>query len=237
MNQSHQTSRKILFATDESTKFWGLFPSPEGFDADHACGWSEVVDAATKTLYDVIVVTYPFGNRSFDLFLKEVRSSDSLSRGAGLVVLTFPESLKRAVAFIGRGVNRVISVEETSGLNSVIAEVVDVSPRASARLMVRLQMPLGERDCKIRTFTQNISQSGMLLGTSNMLEVGQRFNFSFAVPESEKVVTGRAEVVRHTIDARDQVSGIGIRFLDLEDQSGQALEGFLKGILSLDDFD
>ena len=102
--------------------------------------------------------------------------------------------------------------------------------------MVQLQMPLGERDCKISTYSQNISKSGMLLGTSNLLEVGQHCNFSFGVPESDHVVTGRAEVVRHTLDDRDEVSGIGIRFVDLEDGSGDALNAFLARVLALDDF-
>ena len=236
MNEESQRRRRILFATDEVTKFWGLMPAPAGFDCDHVCGWHAAVVAVIETKYDVVVATYPLGDRPFRLFVHAVRSTTSRSQRAGLVVLTTPDQKSDAAAFIGKGVNRVIAVDEGEDLHDIIAEVIDISPRASARLMVQLQMPVGDRDYRLRTFSENISESGMLLGTPNRFEVGQVFDFEFTVPGGEGVVAGTAEVVRHTDDQLPEASGVGIRFLDLHGRSHDVLSSFLELDIDDDDF-
>ena len=95
--------------------------------------------------------------------------------------------------------------------------------------MTRLTIAIGGRDCQIRTYTQNVSRSGMLLDTSNMLNVGQQFDFSFRSPTGDHLITGRAEVVRHTRDDREQISGIGAQFLNLDDRSAKALDALFEG--------
>jgi uncharacterized protein (TIGR02266 family) len=109
-----------------------------------------------------------------------------------------------------------------------------VSPRASARLMVHLQMALGEGHCRIRTFSRNISTTGMLLHTANQLEIGTQFDFEFTVPGSDETVTGRAEVVRHAPLADGQAGGVGIRFVSLSRGGRQALSSFLGQVLTED---
>ncbi len=228
--------KSLLIATDEATKYWGLLPAPPGFSTEHAHGWIEAVDAVMHKAYDVIMVTYPFADNPFNLFIHAVRSRSSMSRGAGLVVLTTPDQKAEALIFIGKGVNRVISTDESVCLHEAINNVVNVSPRGPARLMVHLQMPFGERKCAIRTFTENISSTGMLLGTTNQLEIGRQFDFEFSVPDSEETVTGRAEVVRHSFEQGGNVNGIGIRFISLESESSEALKSYLGQILPVDDY-
>lgn len=224
--------RRLLIATDEATKFWGLVQVPPGFEAVRTSGWVETVDAVMYTRFDVVVVTYPFSNQPFRLFVHAVRSRASSCRHAGLVVLTTPDQKNEAAAFVGKGVNRVISVDDSRGLHSAIAEVIDVSPRASARLMVHLQMALGEGQCRIRTFSRNISESGMLLGTTNQLEVGTQFDFEFTVPGSDATVSGRAEVVRQAPVADGEGGGVGIRFVSLSSGGREALSSFLGQVLT-----
>ncbi len=141
-----------------------------------------------------------------------------------MVVLTTGDRLEEANTYVGRGVNRVVSIDDPDGLRQVVIEVIDVGTRTPIRLMTRLSIGIGNRDCQIRTYTQNISRSGMLLDTSNMLNVGQQFDFRFRSPSGDQLVTGRAEVVRHTRDDRERISGIGVQFLQLDDRSTEALD-------------
>jgi hypothetical protein len=57
-----------------------------------------------------------------------------------------------------------------------------------------------------------------------MLNIGQQFDFTFRSPIGDQLVAGRGEVVRHTRNDREQISGIGVVFLDLDDRSGKVLD-------------
>ncbi len=224
MDRKSSNSGSILFAADGTSELWDLLATPVGFDLDHVRGFYASVAAVKSRQYDGIIATLPLGDHPFAHFVQTVRSRDCPCRNAGLVILTTGDRLKEANAYVGSGVNRVVSIDDPGGLRQAIIEVIDVGARTPIRLMTRLSIGIGGRDCQIRTYTQNVSRSGMLLDTSNMLNVGQQFDFSFRSPNGDQLVTGRAEVVRHTRDGREQISGIGVQFLKLDERSADALD-------------
>ncbi|RLE29389.1 MAG: hypothetical protein DRJ61_14660 [Acidobacteria bacterium] len=224
MDRKPPNSRSILFAADGTSELWDLLATPVGFDLDHVRGFGASTAAVKSRRYNGIIVTLPLGDHPFEIFVQTVRSKGSPCRNAGLVVLTTGDRLEEANAFVGSGVNRVVSIDDKDGLRKAITEVIDVGPRTPIRVMARLTIGIGGRDCQIRTYTQNISRSGMLLDTSNMLNIGQQFDFSFRSPCGDQLVSGRAEVVRHTRDGREQISGIGVVFLELNDNSAKTLD-------------
>ncbi len=224
MDRNQPNSRSILFAADKTSELWDLLTTPLGFDLDHVRGFEASLAAVRNRPYDGIVATLPLGDHPFVHFVAAVRSADSPCKNAGLVVLTTKDRLEEANAYVGGGVNRVVSIDDADGLRKAIVEVIEVGARTPIRVMTLLTIGIGGRDCQIRTFTQNVSRSGMLLDTSNMLNVGQQFDFSFRSPAGGRMVTGRAEVIRHTQDDREQISGIGVQFLELDERSAEALD-------------
>jgi hypothetical protein len=68
----------------------------------------------------------------------------------------------------------------------------------------------------------------MLLGTSNRLEIGQRLVFELRAPDSDERVRGSAEVVRHTLEDRERVSGIGLRFVHVEEEDRPVLAELVR---------
>ncbi len=229
MDRKSPNSRSILFAADGTSELWDLLTTPVGFDLDHVRGFGASLAAVTSRRYDAIIATLPLGDYPFVHFVAAVRSGGSPCKNAGLVVLTTADRLEEANAYVGGGVNRVVSIDDQDGLRKEIEEVIDVGVRTAIRVMTRLTIAIGGRDCQIRTYTQNVSRSGMLLDTSNMLNVGQKFDFSFRSPTGDHLITGRAEVVRHTRDDREQISGIGVQFLELNDRSAKALDELFEG--------
>ena len=224
MDRKPSISPSILFAADGTSELWDLLATPVGFDLDHVRGFYASIAAVKSRRYDGIIATLPLGDHPFEHFVQTVRSRDCPCRDAGLVVLTTSDRLQEAKAYVGSGVNRVVSIDDPDRLRQAIVEVIDVGTRTPIRLMTRLSIGIGGRDCQIRTYTQNVSRSGMLLDTSNLLNVGQQFDFSFRSPTGDQLVTGRAEVVRHTRDGREEISGIGVQFLQLDDRSAEALD-------------
>lgn len=228
MDPKPSSSKSILFAADKTSDLWDLLATPVGFNLDRTYGF-EASSAAVRTRpYDGIISTLPLGDQPFDLFVQAVRTPGGPCRFAGLVVLTTADRVDEAKEFVGLGVNRVVSIDDPRGLSQAVNEVIDVGARTPIRLMTRLTIPVGGRDCQIQTFTQNISRTGMLLDTSNKLNIGQQFGFSFRIPDSDQLVTGRAEVVRHTRDDREQISGIGVQFLQIDTHSSETLDRFFE---------
>ncbi|MEN8162744.1 MAG: PilZ domain-containing protein [Acidobacteriota bacterium] len=224
MDRKPPSPPSILFAADGTSELWDLLATPVGFDLDHVRGFYASLAAVKSRRYDGIIVTLPLGDHPFGDFVQTVRSIACPCREAGLVVLTTSDRGEEANAYVGNGVNRVVSIDDPDRLRQAIVDVIDVGARTPIRLMTRLSIGIGSRDCQIRTYTQNVSRSGMLLDTSNMLDVGQQFDFSFRSPNGDHLVTGRAEVVRHTRDGREEISGIGVQFLQLDDRSAEALD-------------
>lgn len=223
MDQETRNPKSILFAADGTSDLWDLLTTPVGFVLDHKRGFSPSLAAVKRHRYDAIVVTLPLGGGPFGEFVQTIRSLDCPCRNTGLVILTTTDRLEEANAFIGSGVNRVVSIDDPDGLRRAIVDVIDVGLRTPIRLMTRLTIGISGRDCRIRTYTQNVSRSGMLLDTSNKLNIGQQFEFSFRSPLGDRLVSGRAEVVRHTRDDREQISGIGVQFIQLDENSTDAL--------------
>lgn len=224
MDRKRQNSKSILFAADGTSDLWDLLANPVGFDLDHKRGFVASISAVQRNRYDAIVATLPLGDHPFSEFVETVRSAGCPCRNAGLVILTTTDRMGEANAFIGGGVNRAVSIDNPDGLRKAIVEVIDVGIRTPIRLMTRLNIGISGRDCQIRTYTQNVSRSGMLLDTSNRLNIGQEFEFSFRSPIGDRLIAGRAEVIRHTRDDREQISGIGVQFIELDQSSTDALD-------------
>jgi hypothetical protein len=64
----------------------------------------------------------------------------------------------------------------------------------------------------------NVSQSGMLVATANLLDVGTEVAFQFTLDDGVVALSGSAEVMR----VSDQPPGLGLRFVSL-DEAGQIL--------------
>ena len=84
----------------------------------------------------------------------------------------------------------------------------------------------GARDM-ILCQTENISSSGMLIKTDKRYEVGAEIEFEFTLPNDERPISGRAAIVRHTQIGRDQVGGVGLRFLSFSGDSQRRFQWFL----------
>ena len=112
MDRKSPNSRSILFAADGTSELWDLLTTPVGFDLDHVRGFGASLAAVTSRRYDAIIVTLPLGDHPFVHFVAAVRSGDSPCKNAGLVVLTTADRLEEANAYVGGGVNRVVSIDD-----------------------------------------------------------------------------------------------------------------------------
>jgi uncharacterized protein (TIGR02266 family) len=75
----------------------------------------------------------------------------------------------------------------------------------------------------------NLSTGGFFVATHILQEIGERFRFTIRLPETNRVVRGTAEVRWHRPmdEGPEAPAGMGIRFVELEEGSQEAIDEFI----------
>jgi DNA-binding response OmpR family regulator len=192
---------------------------------DPAEGLTEV----RQRRFDLVVLRYPLGGLVLQDFIVAIRATASACRNAGLLVLAEPDAVEEASGFLGRGVNRIVSLEVSSDrLLDAIADLLAVTPRLALRAVVQLEVWLEHGAHRVLTLTQNLSSSGMLVLGGQELPVGTRVAFELLLPGQLPPVCGELEVTRHTDAGREHVDGFGGRLVSFVGDGGERLRAFLR---------
>jgi DNA-binding NarL/FixJ family response regulator len=179
--------------------------------------------------YDLVILRYPFGSLALQDFVVSVRATASACRNAGVLVLADPDSVEEVSGFLGRGINRIVSLEVSSDrLLDAIADLLAVTPRLALRAVVQLELWLEQGAHRLLTLTQNVSSSGMLVLGGHELPVGTRVTFELLLPGQLPAVCGELEVTRHADRRREQIDGFGARIVSFTGDGGERLRGFLR---------
>jgi CheY-like chemotaxis protein len=190
---------------------------------------SAALDLVTRVPVDVLLVGYPLPDVATQQFLDAVRSESSPCRQSPLLLLAHHDQLGEASRFIGRGANRVVAVEESSeGLQQEVSALLAVAPRSSLRLMVRMVVSVGDGSSLEMSQTENLSETGMLVRTGAIYPLGSRLAFEFHLGGDRLPIRGEGEVTRHTTPGREQVRGVGIRFVAFEKDGLIRLQRYLR---------
>ncbi len=194
------------------------------------------VDQAAEALrllgdsrFDLLIARYPLGDLSLATFVQVLRGSTSPSRSAGFLILADPTHVGDLATFLGRGVNRVVSVDGPSDrLLTAVADLVGVAPRRLVRAVVELELRVRREAHHLVTLTENVSTAGMLVRGGRELAVGSRVSFELLLPGALAAIEGEAEVVRHTQVGFERVDGIGVAFASFARDGEQRLAIFLR---------
>lgn len=205
------------------------FLNRDEFDVDRFPSGSGALELTALVAIEVLMVRYPLRDMELALFLEQVRHPESRCLHSPILILSQAAQRQEAETFIGRGANRVIDLESASDqIQSIISDLLHVAPRKAARFLARLEIKLGDAKDNILCQTENISNSGMLIQTERRYDLGTRINFEFNLPTDPRPIAGVADIVRHTTIGREQVGGIGVRFLSFTGDSQLRFESYLK---------
>ncbi len=160
-------------------------------------------------------------------FLETIRASGSLCRSAGVILLAKNDQIENTKVFVGRGANRVIAAAELEKrLPDIVTELGMVSERTKVRLRVYVDLEDGNHT-EI-WHSENISATGMLVRTQEKLATGTELDLQFTVPGDDLPIHASAEVVRGTTFAREDFSGLAVRFLSFVGEGQHRLDLFLR---------
>lgn len=98
--------------------------------------------------------------------------------------------------------------------------------RLTLRVSVRASDPGGRVASAIVFEAAELSGGGAFLPSLLLLEVGERLNLAFTLPDGRPVQT-QARVVRASRGSADEPSGIGVEFVDIAPDDRAAIERLL----------
>jgi len=183
-----------------------------------------VLNLLRDTPFDLLVVAYPLSGLDLEELLATVRSPESPSRRAGVVLLAPDDALGEAASWEQEGVNRVTAAGWTDAhLWQAVADLLHVAPRAGLRVLVRLDVEVDGGLEQELSQTVNLSASGMLLEAPSIFRPGTELRFTFRLPGEARPVSGTAEVVRVSRPHKEGVQGFAVRFLGLEDDGAERI--------------
>jgi hypothetical protein len=145
------------------------------------------------------------------------------------VVFTDEQHLQLAEELLGRGVNRVVFIDDTGDdLRESVLSLLDVAQRYPVHAPVELSIDLEDSPQKAYCHTENLSLSGMLVNCLTRFPVGTILEFALTIPGEEQPIRGGARIARLTDPQREQVLGMGAAFTSFTDSGHSRLRSALS---------
>lgn len=178
--------------------------------------------------YDVILMGHPLPDVSMEDLLSAARKEASPCRQTPILLIVFPGKDGDAEQYVGRGVNRVLKVnDDPQRFLTTILGLLHVEPRVRQRFLARLEVNAGKKALPAICQTENISTSGMLVQSKERFPVGTRIRFEFRLPADPVPVQGEGEVVRHTNHQKEEIVGMALKFIFFKGDSRERLKSYL----------
>lgn len=186
------------------------------------------LEAARWYPFRILLCAYPLRGMDIGAFLAEVRGERSLCRHAGLILLTSPAAKDDAAVLVGRGANRVISLDAASReLKDTVAALEGISRRTEVRITVLLSPPDEQRWESFQSV--NLSETGILVRTPKVIAKGTEVDLELVLPSEPGLpIRVRGEVVRATSPTRERVRGLAVRFLSFQRSDKYRYDVFLR---------
>jgi len=200
----------------------------------HRVRWDQTaLDLVQGTAFDVVIIGFPVSREALTRFFDAARAKGAACRRAGLVLITDTPSSDAAQALVGKGANRVVIADEIEGrLVTAIEDLARPAPRIPTRIPARVQMVADGRPQRLMAQIDNISTSGMLVRGIAQLPLGTVVGFELVLPDEARPIRGTAEIMRATDPRREQVHGVGVRFVSFDGSDRLRLEMFIERQLS-----
>ncbi len=186
------------------------------------------VEALCRDLQPQLVVAgVPLPDMEVEGFLSSIRQAIPPSRVPAIVLIADQDHLVKLGDLSDPRLVVLEGTMEDERLQAEVLRLIDSAARVARRLLLRLQVHLGQGTVIRMLQTENVSDTGMLVRSSEFFPLGTEIDFEFTVPDDDVPIKGRAEVVRPTVPETEKVQGLGIRFMAIERDGHHRLRTFL----------
>lgn len=176
-----------------------------------------------------VLVSYPLWDSSLDDLLAAMGRTLPETQPVPVVILAPENVLFEVAAFEGRGITVLSEGKEPDELRKSLRGLLGHVNRAHPRFIVRMAVAVGSGAVLRACQSEDISLSGMLIRTSEEFPVGSQVRLEFGLTEDQDPIACQAEVVRYTEPDVERVRGMGVNFLEFEEDGWEILKEFLSG--------
>ncbi|HPR65476.1 MAG TPA: TIGR02266 family protein [Thermoanaerobaculia bacterium] len=203
--------------------------SRDHFSVDYLPSTKAVNALIVRVPFHLLILGIPVEDMRIEDLFHSIRTENMPCIKSPVLLLGSSSILDDYRKYIGKGASSVLDGDlESLTLVGEIGRLMEVAPRVEARLLVHMRVHMESRQGNLLCQCENISTSGMLIKTSSRYDPGTRLTFEFTMPGDRDPIQGEAEVVRHTVHPRDKVSGMGLRFISMDEDGRERLERHLS---------
>lgn len=178
--------------------------------------------------FDLLVAELPFPGLEPAHFLQTLRSEECASANSPVLFLVRKSYDSKLLSIAPSLLRLVTTCTSLSQTLKIVNETLELRDRSSVHLFAETEVIIDssrlQRVCQV----ENVSPSGMLLRMKRNLPLGSVVPFTLRLPDDDTPIYGRGEVIRHTDEATEAVSGVGVRFFGLDGDGSSRLAGFLR---------
>ena len=174
-----------------------------------------------------ILVSYPLWDSSVEDILAAMVRILGSEQSVPVVLLAPADTLFEVAALEDRGVHVLSEGKSPDELRKALRDLLGRAQRDHPRFIVRMTVQVGSGSVLRACQSEDISQSGMLIRTSEEFPIGADLKLEFALTDDEPIRCA-ARVVRFTHPGIEQTRGMGVRFTSFEDDGERRLEEFLS---------
>jgi hypothetical protein len=225
----------VLVAGFDKHSFEALGPVLErrNFEVARMASPDVSVELAVAKPFDIIIINAEGIGGTLAPLVDDIRDEKSASRKTSLLVMAEADEADAIRGLIGRGVNRVMLLDDSPELiGQQVAALLNVAPRAAVRFSVRLKTSVSHRNVNVPGEVVNLSVSGMLVETDTPFQPDDEVVISLDLGDPWGSISTKAVVVRQAYRTRGGIDGIGIRFADLTDEVRAKIAAFLDKVFS-----
>ncbi len=224
--------RRVLVVGSGSTQLAANAPAllRQGLELDRVSSSETALELARHVRFHLALLDYPPSGIAVSDLAHRLVDAGLPAHRTRVVLVAPPERIEEARACVGNGVDAVVSAAATpEEFARVLHEILGAPPRVGIRAPVRVEVSLEEGPSLVFRQTENLSATGMLVRTPRALPVGTEISFRLDLPGTRSAIEGRAQVVRHVLDADTQtVLAAGLRFVAFKGDADARLRSFVE---------
>lgn len=177
---------------------------------------------------DLVFISYPLPDMAFGDFVMTLTETVVPARAPQIVVLVSKSDVAGVAGYLQKGVQVLPADLPGNVLEKAAAKFLRKAPRPATRIMVKMVVKLGVGHVLRMAQSVNISASGMLIRTNEHYPLGSEVSLEFSLPGVNEPIIAEAQVVRHAIPDREQITGMGLKFTDIGPEHKMRLEQYLS---------
>lgn len=143
----------------------------------------------------------------------------------------------RLAAIVKPGIGVLLSSPPKAYVDFFSALAASKVQRTYPRMEVRLEVRYYHRQQFLKDYTENISQGGMFIATTEPFELGTQVRVELVIPDLATVlpITCRVAYVLRPEDAPavDSTPGIGVEIVEMDPRTDETLRTYLQRIMRL----